>query len=282
MKRQFNKKTVKVIAVFSLALLALVGLTMAYYNSQKDFQNEFHVNAPGVAMYEDFNPADHWVPDEEKGKQAWFTNTGELDMLLRFKVEAKWEIPPTWTDEYGIIHEIDGRKKGDLVGPDVLTLYWQDSQNDIGGGYHQEGDNRVATGEDSNGNSIYGPVELKDAVDKPGFDFMPIEEADGTIYYYYKKILRAKGSEGSSTQHVLESVKFTPQLSNDGHHNSDYSHTQIDLEITGETVLVDQRAVEEQWPGVTVEIGEDGTVTWVQKTESGLGTVGTAGERNDE
>lgn len=248
--KQLSKKKRTILVIFGLLLLTTIGLTIAYYNSQKVFENVFHVGAPGIVMYEDFNPADKWVPEEEKGKQAWFTNTGEMDMLLRFKIDAIWEIPPTIN---GL--PIPGREYHDPVGSDVLKFYWKDSQDDPSKGHQPGVDNEVE--------GVLGPIELGDAGKYSEFDFIQIGD-----YYYYKKVLKAKGSDMSSTQHVLESVEFDPHLSNDGHHNSDYTHTQIDLTITGETVLVDKRAVEEQWPEVVVKFMYDEeknitSVSWV-------------------
>lgn len=68
-------------------------------------------------------------------------------------------------------------------------------------------------------------------------DFKEFKQ-DGIWYYYYQKVLKA----GESTDHVLESVKFETDLSNDGHENSDFSNTQINLTIKGETVLADEEA----------------------------------------
>ena len=117
-----------------------------------------------------------------------------------------------------------------IAGLSVITLYW-----------NQEDDTR------------------DDA--KPPVDFVVKKQGDET-YYYYEKVLKA----GESTQHVLESVKFSTDLSNDGHLNSDYSNTQINLTITGETVLADAEAVAEQWtetPQVQAVIDEtSGSVTW--------------------
>lgn len=251
--KQISKKTVKVLTVVSLLLLTAFGLTMAYYNSQKDFKNEFHVNAPGVSIYEKFNPTDWWVPGEEKSKQAWFTNTGELDMLLRFRVDYDWAKGQKPTGD-----------ASDMQAKDVIKLYWRDSTH-------------------SSDKLIELPVATAEkpvvGVDINNFDFIGIYDPDaGTTYYYYKKILKAKGSEGSSTQKVLESVKFDTKLSNDGHQHSDYSSTQIDLTITGETVLVDPRAVKEKWPNVKIsdKYIEDnkitpieGIISWEAVSEAG-------------
>lgn len=222
--KHLSKKNIKVLIAFCFLLFTAIGLTLAYYSSQKDFQNEFHVKEPGVAIYEKFNPTDWWVPDEEKSKQAWFTNTGEMDMLLRFKIDVEWAEGKEPKDKDGNVLPVAAK--------DVVTLYWKDS---------------------SGGNAITLPEEKT-----TGFDFMPITE-NGTTYYYYTKILKAKDLDGSSTQHVLESVKFSPNLSNDGHLHSNYADTQIDLTISGQTVLVDERAVEEQWPGVTVSFTKNST-----------------------
>lgn len=256
--KQIGKKNAKIfLLAFSLLLLTVVGLTVAYYNSQKAFKNEFHVNAPGVSIYEKFNPTDWWVPGEEKSKQAWFTNTGELDMLLRFKIDYDWAEGQKPT---GAASEAEAK--------DAVKLYWTDSTNDSGA---KELPIAIEGGE---------PVVFGDFI---GF----YDSDEKTTYYYYKKILKAKGTDGSSTQHVLESVKFEPNLSNDGHLHSDYSGTQIDLTITGETVLVDWRAAQEKWPNVRIDdtcknrdengkvvsdgkvvLNEDGMIDWVAAVNS--------------
>lgn len=212
--KQMSAKAKKILVALGLLLAAAVGMTVAFYASRKTFDNEFRVKKPGVAVVEKFNPADHWVPGEEKSKQVWFTNTGEQDMLLRFSVKAEWD-PAT-------PHPNDGRSP-----ESVVTLYWN-------------------TGEGNRGEGV--PA-----------DFTKISQ-NGIEYYYYTKVLKA----GESTQHVLESVKFAANLSNskDGHENSDYSGTQINLTITGETVLADAEAeaAAELW-NVMGKIDGD-TVTW--------------------
>lgn len=206
------KQTKHILVILALLVVAVVGGTIAYYSSQQDFENEFKVPKPGVAIQEKFMPTDSWVPGEEKSKEVWFTNTGEMDMLLRFTVEAEWV----------------GDDHPDVDADSVITLFW-----------NQGNDQR----DDEN----------------PPVDFVSDEKKE---YYYYTKILKA----GESTQHVLESVKFSTDLSNDGHLNSDYSNTQINLTITGETVLADAEAVAEQWtetPQVQAVIDESsGNVTW--------------------
>ncbi len=197
--------------ILALLLVALVGGTIAYYTSQQDFENEFKVPKPGVAIQEKFMPMDSWVPGEEKSKEVWFTNTGEMDMLLRFTVDAEWV----------------GDDHPDVDADSVITLYWNQGND---------------TRDDENPPEYFITDTKKE-------------------YYYYTKVLKA----GTSTQHVLESVKFATKLSNDGHLNSDYSNTQINLTITGETVLADAEAVKDQWtedPQVQAAIDASDNVTW--------------------
>lgn len=229
--KQMTKKTKQILILLALLLVVLIGGTIAYYTSQHAFENEFQVPAPGVAIQERFSPADHWVPGEEKSKEVWFTNTGGQDMLLRFSITAEWAEGSEPKDKDGSALQIDPN--------DVITLYW------------------------NQGN------EIRDNQNPP-IDFVKsdlTETSDGQkkVYYYYTKVLKA----GESTQHVLESVKFSSALSNDGHQHSDYSNTQIDLTITGETVLADAGAVQEQWtetPQVTAVIdASSGEVSWSWK-----------------
>lgn len=220
-----TRKTKQILILLALLLVALIGGTIAYYTGRQTFQNEFQVPEAGVAIQERFSPADHWVPGEEKSKEVWFTNTGKQDMLLRFFVTAEWETGSEPKDKDKKPLDVDPNK--------VITLYW-------------------------NGGD-------EERIEECPIDFEKKEmitvEGKNRVYYYYKKVLKA----GESTQHVLESVKFSSELSNDGHQHSDYSDSQINLTITGETVLADGRAVTEQWtetPKVKADIDSDGSVTW--------------------
>lgn len=111
--KAIKKKEKLLFFTLSLLLIVIIGGTIAYYNSKKDFENEFQVGEPGVAMEEKFNPADHWVPGEEKSKEVWFKNTGEMDMLLRFSVKVEWDS----TVEHP-----------DRDPNEVITLYWNDGK----------------------------------------------------------------------------------------------------------------------------------------------------------
>ena len=226
--KQINKKATKILIVLCLVALAAVGMTIAYYNSTKEFEKEFRVNAPGVAVYEKFNPTDWWVPGEEKSKEVWFKNTGELDMLLRFSYSVEWVA-------------VEGSPIPPRDAEDVVSLNWN-----IGEPHNEKGEDKTAA---ESGLKTDVPV-----------DFTKMKQGD-TTYYYYNKILKA----GEPTDLVLESVKFKTDLSND-EHDFDYSNQQINLTIKGETVLADSAAVKDQWrelPQITAVINpQTGSVTW--------------------
>lgn len=226
--KQLLEKNKKILIALGLLFLAAAGLTYAYYNSMKDFKNEFRTPKPGVAIHEIFDPSDYWVPGEEKSKKALFSNSGESDMLLRFKVDIAW-------DGADSDHPQNAPEN-------FVTLYWKDSSNKKGDGTPD-------------------PIELSEASGRDDFDF--VLGPDG--YYYYKKVLKAEGSDMSLTQDVLQSVKFSEHLSNDGHANSNYSNVQINVKIQGETVLASAggKAAEDEWDAVNkVFIGEGDSVMW--------------------
>lgn len=235
--KQISRKSRMILISLGLLLLTAVGMTVAYYNSQKDFHNKFQTGAPGVAIQEEFDPADLWLPGEEKSKKVWFTNTGEMDMYLRFKVEVQWkdgEKPQKVTDVKDLLGE-----KG------IVTLYWRDSNKDGGITWTQ-----AAAGTPPF-SGLLTPVTVTELVDG---------ENVSTTYYYYNKVLKA----GESTERVLESVKFSPELSNDPHEHTDYSNVQIDVTIKGETVLANPKAADDEWD-MTAEDDGSGNLSWSEK-----------------
>ena len=243
--KKMNSKTKATLLVVSLLLLVAVGATIAFYISGDYFRNTFRVKAPGVAMYELFDPTDQWTPEEEKTKEVMFENTGGQDMLLRFKIEAEWD-ESSWDPPADADDAAKAKAKADKENrkspEDVLTYYWN-----IGEDNQLGNDNKDRLPGASPGNTDC-PV-----------DFVKIGE-----YYYYTKILKG----GQSTQMILESVGFSPYLSNDPH-GVDYSGKQINISMKGETVLAVEAAANEMWgkDGVLCtipeEAQEDGTeVKW--------------------
>ena len=173
-----SRKARLALAASGLVLLSVIGATAAYYTSSKQFSNYFSVGAPGAAVQEKFNPADRWAPGEDKEKVVIFRNTGDMDMLLRFTVEAGWKDPAPADAEFP-----------------PYVLYWNTDEGDgaeedpaQAGAFRTTDDGRIK-------------------------DFQKVTvnvDGENKDYYYYKKILKA----GESTEKVLKSVKFKTELTN--------------------------------------------------------------------
>lgn len=236
--KRINIKNKRVFIASSLLLLAVVGMTIAFYTSYQEFRNPFRTVAPGVAIEEKFDSTDFWVPEEEKTKQISFTNTGSMDMYLRFKVKVEWENSGPKDDNTELwLSDKDTQAEANQG---VITLYWRDS------------------------NTEGGPQVLHEKIDNDLIVAIPGVEEDENgnekkvIYYYYKEVLKA----GASTQHVLESVQFSPNLSNDGHDHSNYSNIQINVSLEGETILANPEAAEDVWKIKPTE--EKGKLVWTK------------------
>lgn len=92
MKRLFHRNMFAVIALCIITLIGVSG-TYAYYQSEVQIKNPFRTGEPRIHLSEKFNEADNWVPGEEKEKKVWFENLGNMDLLLRFKVEVTLRDP---------------------------------------------------------------------------------------------------------------------------------------------------------------------------------------------
>ena len=64
----------------------------------------------------------------------------------------------------------------------------------------------------------------------------------GEKYYYYKKILTKKGTKGSRTNPIMDSLTLSTDVSNDGH-EADYSNAEYEITIEAEAVPADKTSV---------------------------------------
>ena len=82
-----NKKSL--IAV--VALVLLIGATIAYFQSSASFENDFNAGIYDVYTYEAFESPDNWKPGEEIPKTIKTKNEGTIPAAVRMKLEGKWE-----------------------------------------------------------------------------------------------------------------------------------------------------------------------------------------------
>lgn len=210
MKQKSNRFFTRTKAAGLLALAVCAGSfggTWAYYGNSIEIVNPLATSHSGVIMAEEFNPNDSFLPGETVTKKIWFENTGDMDLFLRV------EVPPVeeWADE-----------------PDLKTGYvikrWTSAWTEA-----KEEEEIDGLEEPKQNFEEWGTTNLWSEVisqrDNSGVDHN---------YRYYRKILPA----GEATEAILESIKLSPEVSND-RHRDDYSGKEYRLEFSAQAVPVE-------------------------------------------
>ena len=83
-----NKKTLMVLGI--IALIGVVGVTFAYFTTTKTFENMFQTKPYGTTIEETFTSPDNWTPGTTTPKKVEVTNTGEVAVAVRAKIEQTW------------------------------------------------------------------------------------------------------------------------------------------------------------------------------------------------
>ena len=84
------KQRKSVIALLLVAIIGIVGLTVAYFSNSTSITNEFETSEYGTDVTETFTSPTGWQPGDETPKVLTVKNTGEVDEAVRVKVEEKW------------------------------------------------------------------------------------------------------------------------------------------------------------------------------------------------
>lgn len=88
MKRAYKKLA----AILAGALcLATIGGTWAVYTNTVSIKNPFSTTSSSAVMVENFNPDSTFLPGESVEKQPYFKNTGNMDLVVRVKVQESWK-----------------------------------------------------------------------------------------------------------------------------------------------------------------------------------------------
>ena len=83
-----NKKSV--IALLLIAVIGIVGLTIAYFANSTDVENTFTTKEYGTTYTESFVSPDNWLPGDTTQKTLVATNTGQVDQAVRVLVTESW------------------------------------------------------------------------------------------------------------------------------------------------------------------------------------------------
>jgi len=85
-----NKKPI--IALGALAVLGLIGGTIAYFTSEATFDNVFTTAVYKTKSTEVFNAPDNWLPGQTVAKTVTTLNEGTIPVAVRVSTSEKWTL----------------------------------------------------------------------------------------------------------------------------------------------------------------------------------------------
>ena len=126
-----NRKSI--IALLLVAIIGIVGLTVAYFSNSTSITNEFETSEYGTDVIETFTSPTGWQPGDETPKVLTVKNTGGVDEAVRVKVEESWksknntDLPLTQGNNAAAIinwTNTDDWTKVDVDGEDYYYYYY--------------------------------------------------------------------------------------------------------------------------------------------------------------
>ena len=100
-----NKKPI--IALGALAVLGLIGGTIAYFTSEATFDNVFTTAVYKTKSTEVFNAPDNWLPGDTVTKTVTTTNEGTIPVAVRVSTSEKWTLDDANHTEITMPHTFD-------------------------------------------------------------------------------------------------------------------------------------------------------------------------------
>ena len=89
MEQKSNKKPM--IALVLVAVLGVVGTTIAYFTSTNTFPNVFGTKTYSMEVNEAFNAPSDWTPGTTTPKTITATNRGTVDAAVRVSMSENWQ-----------------------------------------------------------------------------------------------------------------------------------------------------------------------------------------------
>ena len=83
-----NKKTI--ILLLLIAIVGVVGLTLAYFANTASVENTFNTKQYGTTVTEVFESPDNWTPGTTTDKTLTVTNSGQVDEAVRVSYTESW------------------------------------------------------------------------------------------------------------------------------------------------------------------------------------------------
>ena len=89
MKKYKNKKSL--VALLLVAVLGIVGVTIAYFTSTDTFTNVFRTQPYRMEVTEVFESPSNWVPGTTTSKVVYANNTGNVGAAVRVSYTESWK-----------------------------------------------------------------------------------------------------------------------------------------------------------------------------------------------
>ena len=83
-----NSKTIIILLI--IAIVGVVGLTLAYFSNSSSVTNIFSTNEYGSTVTEEFVSPTNWTPGTVTDKTLVVTNSGSVNEAVRVSYEEKW------------------------------------------------------------------------------------------------------------------------------------------------------------------------------------------------
>lgn len=88
MQKIKSKKSL--VALVLVAVLGIVGVTIAYFTSTDTFENVFGTKPYSMEVTETFTSPDNWIPGTTTPKTVVATNKGDVDAAVRVSYTESW------------------------------------------------------------------------------------------------------------------------------------------------------------------------------------------------
>lgn len=166
-------------ALAGVAAVLTIGGSLAYFNQTMQVENNFDTAKFGSTMVEDFKPSEgkDWQPGVEVNKDVVVTNTGDVPVVVRVKMDEKWM---RGNDAFKTIDA------GDDKGNKIVEV--------------KQGEGREEDAKD-------GLTDLDKTVVHKTLNTDDWKLADDGWYYYVSNV-PAAGEEGNTTEKFLDAVRL--------------------------------------------------------------------------
>ena len=114
------KNNKSIIALLLVAIVGVVGLTLAYFSNQATIDNEFKSKEYGTTYTEVFESPDNWLPGDTTNKTIVATNSGQVDEAVRISFTEEWTPANEGSTLNGWIHA-DGTKSNHVTENELAT-----------------------------------------------------------------------------------------------------------------------------------------------------------------